>query len=103
MKKTMILTTLIAGILLGTICSGCGESDETKANIKAIAEAQKASKSSITPPCLPPVCFSVPEELREEFPRLFPKELWKSYLHRLSRLSRQPDCFSLPPSHWKRY
>ena len=42
-------------------------------------------------------------QLREEFPRLFPKGLWKSYLHRLSRLFRQPDCFSLPPSHWKRY
>ena len=46
MKKTMILTTLIAGILLGTICSGCGESDETKANIKAIAEAQKAQAAA---------------------------------------------------------
>lgn len=41
MKKTMILSPLVAGILLGAICSGCGESDETKANIKAIAEAQK--------------------------------------------------------------
>ena len=46
MKKTMILTTLIDGILLGTICSGCGESDETKANIKAIAEAQKAQAAA---------------------------------------------------------
>jgi hypothetical protein len=46
MKKTMILTTLIAGILLGTICGGCGESDETKANIKAIAETQKAQAAA---------------------------------------------------------
>ena len=38
MKKTMILTTLIAGILLGAICSGCGESDESKANIKRQTE-----------------------------------------------------------------
>ena len=46
MKKTMILSTLVAGILLGAICSGCGESDETKANIKAIAEAQKAQAAT---------------------------------------------------------
>lgn len=46
MKKTMILSTLVAGILLGTISSGCGESDETKANIKAIAEAQKAQAAA---------------------------------------------------------
>lgn len=46
MKKTMILSTLVAGILLGAICSGCGESDETKANIKAIAEAQKAQAAA---------------------------------------------------------
>lgn len=46
MKKAMILTTLIAGILLGTICGGCGESDETKANIKAIAETQKAQAAA---------------------------------------------------------
>jgi len=46
MKKTMILSTLVAGILLGTICSGCGESDETKANIKTIAEAQKAQAAA---------------------------------------------------------
>ena len=38
MKKTMILSTLVAGILLGTICSGCGESDESKANIKRQTE-----------------------------------------------------------------
>ena len=46
MKKTMILSTLVAGILLGAICTGCGESDETKANIKAIAEAQKAQAAA---------------------------------------------------------
>ena len=46
MKKTMILSPLVAGILLGTICSGCGESDETKANIKAIAEVQKAQAAA---------------------------------------------------------
>ena len=46
MKKTMILSPLVAGILLGAICSGCGESDETKANIKAIAEAQKAQAAT---------------------------------------------------------
>ena len=46
MKKTMILSPLVAGILLGAICSGCGESDETKANIKAIAEAQKAQAAA---------------------------------------------------------
>ena len=46
MKKTMILSPLVAGILLGTICSGCGESDETKANIKAIAETQKAQAAA---------------------------------------------------------
>ena len=46
MKKAMILSTLVAGILLGAICSGCGESDETKANIKAIAETQKAQAAA---------------------------------------------------------
>ena len=46
MKKTMLLSPLVAGILLGAICSGCGESDETKANIKAIAEAQKAQAAT---------------------------------------------------------
>lgn len=42
MKKAMILSTLVAGILLGAICTGCGESAETQANVKALAEAQKA-------------------------------------------------------------
>lgn len=39
------LTTLFTCAFAGAIilaCAGCGESDETKANIKAIAEAQKA-------------------------------------------------------------
>ena len=47
MKKAMILSTLVAGILLGAICSGCGESDETKAQAAAAARAEAEKRRKI--------------------------------------------------------
>lgn len=42
MKKLIMFFTCVLTGAIFLACAGCGESDETKANIKTIAEAQKA-------------------------------------------------------------